>query len=491
MAVFGMGISKLPERWWSPPSPPDMQANICAQTSQDSEKEFHSCAHLRLGRLALTPSPPRGMEGEGRGALLAPPAVPHWGGELDRGAGWGKGAWCHPPRSQRGHWHTVSLAVAGGFAYGHPWGSTPGFALGCQAACGPPGTGKAGENPDSLHAPSGSTPAEVALTRPFAQQRHGAFPAAGGRAGCGGRGEQHVPGDVYWQFANGKKRAPRGAGAPSSRWLGRGSARAEGPLLPGTPRAPLCPFPRPRGQLGPEQTGLFAHAGISRSLCSFDFLLPLYRTLLWGLQRGLGPPSLSLETQVCFPCPPQALTSWGCPLSTSGWPVGTAAVSPVCTPPPPAPPLAAWHLRLPSAPWRSGCERPPPCSGIPGTLHPVRRGGKLGTRIQPAVQPHGPHRASCPLTEPCPPWPEPPGPPGDPEPPSLPPPLHSAQHPWIGARGHMGGQQQGLPAMSPSAPLARAADAGMVPASRITSCPPARAPAAHQLLARLERSVLE
>lgn len=48
-----------------PPSPPDMQANICAQTSQDCEKEFHSCAHLRLSCLALTPSPPHGMEADG------------------------------------------------------------------------------------------------------------------------------------------------------------------------------------------------------------------------------------------------------------------------------------------------------------------------------------------------------------------------------------------------------------------------------------------
>lgn len=70
-ALFGMGLASSQMRWWSPPSPPDMQANICAQTSQDSEKEFHSCAHLRLGCLALTPSPLHGMEAEGRGALPA------------------------------------------------------------------------------------------------------------------------------------------------------------------------------------------------------------------------------------------------------------------------------------------------------------------------------------------------------------------------------------------------------------------------------------
>lgn len=60
-----------------PTRPPDMQANICAQTSQDGEKEFHSCAHLRLGRLALTPSPPRGMDaGGGEVPSWCPPPQP-------------------------------------------------------------------------------------------------------------------------------------------------------------------------------------------------------------------------------------------------------------------------------------------------------------------------------------------------------------------------------------------------------------------------------
>lgn len=70
--AWGLARSQS-NRWWSLPPPPDMQANICAQTSRDGEKEFHSCAHLRLDRLALTPSPPQGMEGG------APPGAPHAG----------------------------------------------------------------------------------------------------------------------------------------------------------------------------------------------------------------------------------------------------------------------------------------------------------------------------------------------------------------------------------------------------------------------------
>lgn len=184
--------------------------------------------------------------------------------------------------------------------------------------------------------------------------------------------------------------------------LGREPAWVKGPLLPGTPRAPLCSFPWPRGQLGPEQTGLFAYAGISRSLCSFDFLLPLCRTLLWGLQRGLGPPpfSLPLEAQVCFPCPPLPCTDI---LRMPTEHIWVACGDSSCATPPWSPllhvsfpPPTAWHLWPPSAPWRSGCERLPPRSGIPGTLHPVSRGGKLGTGIRPAAQPHGlpaPHRS--------------------------------------------------------------------------------------------------
>lgn len=57
-ACLAWGLASSQSDGGLPPSPPDMQANICAQTSQDGEKEFHSCAHLRLRRLALTPSPP-------------------------------------------------------------------------------------------------------------------------------------------------------------------------------------------------------------------------------------------------------------------------------------------------------------------------------------------------------------------------------------------------------------------------------------------------
>lgn len=126
-------LASSQKRWWSPPSPPDMQANICAQTSQDSEKEFHSCAHLRLGCLALTPSPLHGMEVEGRGALPAHSVRPIGVGSLGekrdgRGgiapdASRATGIWCPCPRQ-------------GGFAHGHSLGCTEGFVLRCWAACG-------------------------------------------------------------------------------------------------------------------------------------------------------------------------------------------------------------------------------------------------------------------------------------------------------------------------------------------------------------------
>lgn len=107
-----------------------------------------------------------------------------------------------------------------------------------------------------------------------------------------------------------KKRPRGGRGHPAHRGClhsGRGPAQVEGPPLPGTPRAPLGSFPWPRGQLGPEQTGLFAHAGISCSLCSFDFLFPLCHILLWGLQRGLGPPRPAPGSPGLLPIHPPAL----------------------------------------------------------------------------------------------------------------------------------------------------------------------------------------
>lgn len=175
----------------------------------------------------------------------------------------------------------------------------------CWAVCGLPGIGKSGEIPASFHPLSCGTPATVPLAWPLTQQYRGAIPGWVAGEQC----------RVRWHwgagFAHGclltickcKKRPRGGRGHPAHRGClhsGRGPAQVEGPPLPGTPRAPLGSFPWPRGQLGPEQTGLFAHAGISCSLCSFDFLFPLCHILLWGLQRGLGPPSLPLEAQVCF-----------------------------------------------------------------------------------------------------------------------------------------------------------------------------------------------
>lgn len=111
------GLASSQKRWWSPPSPPDMQANICAQTSQDSEKEFHSCAHLRLGCLALTPSPLHGMEVEGRGALPHTPCPPQECGAWLRSGMEEEAQWNRP----RCRWHKVPLPKARRVC---PWASS-------------------------------------------------------------------------------------------------------------------------------------------------------------------------------------------------------------------------------------------------------------------------------------------------------------------------------------------------------------------------------
>lgn len=204
--VFGMGISKLPERWWSPPLP----------TGHAGKYLCPDFAGRREGISFLRPpaAPPPGinpftaLKDGGRG-LRCPPGTPSQGGELGRGAGWGKGTWWDRPRCQRGHRHKVPWrkAAAGGFAHGHPLGSSQGFVPGCRAACGQLGIGKGGENRASLHPLSCHTPARVPLASPYAQQHHGAFLGPAAREWCG---EQDLPTDVYWQFANVKKKARRG-----------------------------------------------------------------------------------------------------------------------------------------------------------------------------------------------------------------------------------------------------------------------------------------
>lgn len=121
----------------------------------------------------------------------------------------------------------------------------------------------------------------------------------------------------------------------------------------------------------------------------------------------------------------------------------------------------------------NGC----PCSGIPSTLHPVRRGGNLGTGIRPAVQPRGPRLASCPLPEPGLPGRSPCVPLGSlclaycPHTPSL----YSTTHPWDRA-----GDRSGALPHIPCPP-------GIALSSRgIPGCPRAQAHAACQLLALLK-----
>lgn len=126
-------------------------------------------------------------------------------------------------------------------------------------------------------------------------------------------------------------------------------------------------------------------------------------------------------------------------------------------PPAPASPSAAWHLRLPSSPWRSGCERlaPPqwdsrhfaPCKERWETWHrdpasctaPRPPPGFLPpARALPASAraPHAP-LGSLSLT---------------PMPPNPLPPWHAWSHPWIWAGGNTVGQQQRLPPHIPLCP---------------------------------------
>lgn len=298
-----------------------------------------------------------------------------------------------------------ALVQGRGFAHGHPLGSTEGFVPGCWAACGLLKTGKGKTCHPSP--PSCCTrprcPLQVFTRQPGCSPGTAVCQQSSARTAL--RGEQDLPTDVYWQFAyvakkpGGSRRDPAPGDCPCS---GRGSP---GPPLPAAPRAPLSSFPRPRSQLCPEQTGLFAHAGISRSLCSFDFLFPLCQTLLWGLQRGLGPP----------PCPWKARFASHASTDILGVPtehIWVACGDSSCVTEPHSPPNPGVFLLFPPSPsltpgtscclqhlgkvGANGC----PCSRIPSTLHPVRRGGNLGTGIRPAVQPRGPRLASCPLPEP-------------------------------------------------------------------------------------------
>lgn len=183
-----------------------------------------------------------------------------------------------------------------------------------------------------------------------------------------------------------------------------------------------------------------------------------------------------------MPAPPSlALTSWGCPLSTSGWPVGTAAVSPVCTPPSPVPPpprclappaalstLAKWvrtaaplqrdsrHFAPCKERWETWHQDPASCAAPrppPGFLPPDRALPTLAGAPGPPPETLSFHH--------CPHHPVP------------------ARHPWTGAGGH---SSWGSPHV-PSAPQH---------GQQMLAWPlPAELPAAHQLLAWLKRSVLE
>lgn len=127
----------------------------------------------------------------------------------------------------------------------------------------------------------------------------------------------------------------------------------------------------------------------------------------------------------------------------------------------------------------NGC----PCSGIPSTLHPVRRGGNLGTGSGQLCSPAAPawlpvpcQSPACLAGDPVFPW--------GPCAPLTP--LHSFPLQHESSVGSGWGQKKG-PSRTSSAPLARAANAGIALSSRgIPGCPRAQAHAAWQLLALLK-----
>lgn len=104
-----------------------------------------------------------------------------------------------------------------------------------------------------------------------------------------------------------------------------------------------------------------------------------------GFKGGSDPPPCPGSPGLLPTCP----ASCGCPAGTPGWPGGggggAAAVPPTWDPHP-------GHLAPPAAPGTlvEWVRTVAPRSGIAGTLHPVRRGGKLSAGIRPAARPRAP-----------------------------------------------------------------------------------------------------
>lgn len=255
-----------------PTRPPDMQANICAQTSQDGEKEFHSCAHLRLGRLALTPSPPRGMDA---GGARCPPGAPH----PSPASTGGSGASSRMEHGGSGG-HRRGECGRVGDGSGHAHGSADARGRHCLVCPGPPllGTPCAVPGRARGHGEMGGICASPPLVLCYPIPGPFAAPPAPTSVGAERRARGCLPTDVYWQFAN-VKRGPRGLSCLG--WGGHGACPHAECCLPRPPvppaPSPLRPRPFPPGpgaSWALSKRGLFAQAGISRSLCSFDFLLP-------------------------------------------------------------------------------------------------------------------------------------------------------------------------------------------------------------------------
>lgn len=382
-------------------------------------------------------------------------------------------------------------AAAGGFVPGHPLGSPQGFVLG---SAWPARSWERWGNPCQPSSPELRDPghsAPCSASRPAVLWCHPRMGCWG--AGHGGRGEQDLSTDIYWQFANVKK-GPEGAGdtqlTGAACTQGGGQPRWRVPRCLAPPEPCWAPFPGPGASWALSKRGCLLMLGLATLFVPLTFSSLYAVPFYGGFKVGWDPPPCPWKPRFASYTSPLALTSWGCPLSTSGWPAGTTAVPhvpglppfpPCCLAPPAALSTLGKWVRT-ASPLQRDSRHFAPCKERWETWH-------QGLSSCAALQSPP---ASCPLPEPCPSQLEPPGPSGVPEPHALlhSPSIHSMQHHWIWAGGNMVGQQQGLPPTSQSAPLAWAANASVALPSRIPACPQAGAPTAHQLLAWLERSIL-
>lgn len=153
--LFGMGISMLPERWWSPPPPHPPTGHAGKYLCPDFAGRREGISFLRPPAArppGINPfaAPRDGCRG-GRGALLVPPTPAQPArGAAGQGAGWGTGAAVATDGASvavlvmaRGM-PTAVLMLLGGTARFVP--APPCWAPPVRCQAGPVGTGKWGKS---------------------------------------------------------------------------------------------------------------------------------------------------------------------------------------------------------------------------------------------------------------------------------------------------------------------------------------------------------